>query len=1638
MKAMNDFYVTPNKVSRALRLRYLLLYSAVLLISVLLNAPNANASHVVGSDITYKCTSTPGVFEVTLVFYRDCNGITLSQSAGFGGCDGCNLPCSTTTSVVLGGADPSCAASVFSTVTLNLVSVRDVNINPECPDSKNICNNLGCYTGPQGTLTPGIERYEFKGLINIGPTSGIPASCCNVRISFSVNARNGTINTGSAGQNFYMDAIINRCLSVSPCNSSPTLDNDPFAVMCGGENYVFNNGAIDPDLDSLSFSFVPALQGFGSSVTYNAPWSPTTPMPWTGSAGGQFPAGIHCDPLTGDIMFTPQNASGNDFTGVMAIEVKQWKTINGVPTVIGVTRRDIQMVVLANCTPNNVPKFATEPSASTSANVPKFQWEVCAGEQLCFTIIAKDTDFLPPLISDTTYLRWNQALAPLGATFVPTYIPTDRKKPAPLGGPREDKYQFCWTPTDAMGSDNPYYFTVTAKDSRCPRPGSITRAFSIKVKPRANVSIVKNDLKCGKWQVTYTNNNANNKYPPTSTIWQISKVPGDYSMSQNPYIFTSQTTPVLNFTEGGKYLVMLQAFSPGPAGGDPCMRVFYDTIKVDTLVKPFVRDTVMCRGKTMQLSAKVKYGQPSYTYYWYNSIKDTALPALNAPVFVNSNLTVAPTATKRYTIKIRDFNGCYSFDSLKVSVKELPVGLLPDSMRLCYGNEYELDPGNNTGNMKKWLWNVGDTTRTITRNDSGIYIVTLTDTFNCEQTDTMKLFVNRQIIPDAGLDTSICSGDTLTMIGKGGQRYQWKNLATGTPLGTTSHNSIVKVSPANTVQPTKYELTVFTSYPDTLNRKKECSVTDTVIITVKALPVLTQPQPVQACRREQLVILTPLGTNQGGGTGVWSYPALPQAIVSNAQVRVDSLKNVPKSDTIFASAVWVRYTYTAPQSFGGCSSMDSAKVMIYGNPRVDAGPKLQWCTNAGEYAITTTNQKYFPSGGSTGEGEEWSGNGVSWVPAGLNKKYFFNPLHSSVQSSNIITYKFIYTYNKNQPNQIVCDNLDTVLFNVVAPPAIDAGADVIACRNDVPFNIISKQPAGSKANTTPVTGKSFWTIKETITKPAIADSQTFDPKHTAVILPPTGLTKQYTLYYNDISTGCVVKDSIRLDIARSPEAVIVYDNPVSDSPYVCITGGKQVYFRAKVTSPMTGQFSANGAPNGPNLLYGGSFYGESVAGAPTGVNSMFSSSTAAAGVYMLNMNYTENATAAGCKATASNTIEVLSQPVIAVTTPPAQCSYDKNAVIQLGQDPGTNYRFRWTTAGDGTYGNDSNWQTSYTAGAGDVNAGQVLLTATTLKRLLKPGTNGDPCPVATSTATLTIVKAPTAEILATDTEGCVPELTGTYTAGAVNVITPVMYKWEWENEPSRVEQNVASISRTIFDYDVSKKGNYRVKLTVTTTGAGKECSAMSRWANMITHATPNAEFYANPEKTTIAKPFFNFINQSTVADGSMLKYKWNLGPGPDPKKPQDRIVTETSPVNVEYSADTALKFVWLTVTSEYGCFDSIPVPIEILPDITVFIPNAFRPDDNNGKTSTAPCPDGDVECNSVFKVSANGYRTIEIFVSNRWGQQVFYTNDASKGWNGRMKQTGEMCPQEVYTYYVEATSYNDKKYKYAGTVTLLR
>jgi hypothetical protein len=643
------------------------------------------------------------------------------------------------------GVDASCSAQTFGTITLNLVSVRDANLRPQCPAAKNNCTNMGCVTS--GTYTPGVERYEFKGTANIGPTSGIPASCCNVRFAYSVASRSNN-NTGSGNQIFYIDATINRCLSVSPCNSSPEFKNDPIGTICGNENIIYNQGAFDADDDSLSFSFVPALQDFGSPVTYTAPFAYNKPMPWVGNATDLFPAGIHCDSTNGDIMFTSFSGGGL-FTGVVAVEAKQLKKVNGVYQVIGTTRRDIQMVVRGDCTPNNPPQIRTTPY-DTDFRTPKTNWEVCGGNQLCFTITAKDTDAFPAAGRDSTFLSWDSTLEPYGATFQPTYNAATRS----TNGPANDSYEFCWTPSTSMARNAPYIFTVGAMDSKCPNPGKIRRAFSVKVTKQADISIVKTNQQCGRWKIGYIKNDSQ---VFASTYIQISKQPSDYQFNAGAISYTNtQSTPDIYFKQPGKYLIKVTVLVGS------CSKAFYDTLTIDPLLSVSTKDTTVCPGAAVNLSATVANSSGTVQYNWFNTISDSLTAPLN-PNAAQPGLSVTASGYRWYTIQAKDQTGCAVYDSALVS--SLTISQVIVSNQTCPGAINGSVQLLVKGGTKPYRFSqdsvLFDTASSYTNLQPGVYKIHVTDSNKCYASVSRTVSAADSLKYTATVKSILCYGSSV-------------------------------------------------------------------------------------------------------------------------------------------------------------------------------------------------------------------------------------------------------------------------------------------------------------------------------------------------------------------------------------------------------------------------------------------------------------------------------------------------------------------------------------------------------------------------------------------------------------------------------------------------------------------------------------------------------------------------------------------------------------------------------------------------------------------------------------------------------------------------------------------------------------
>lgn len=111
----------------------------------------------------------------------------------------------------------------------------------------------------------------------------------------------------------------------------------------------------------------------------------------------------------------------------------------------------------------------------------------------------------------------------------------------------------------------------------------------------------------------------------------------------------------------------------------------------------------------------------------------------------------------------------------------------------------------------------------------------------------------------------------------------------------------------------------------------------------------------------------------------------------------------------------------------------------------------------------------------------------------------------------------------------------------------------------------------------------------------------------------------------------------------------------------------------------------------------------------------------------------------------------------------------------------------------------------------------------------------------------------------------------------------------------------------------------------------------------------------------------------------------------------------------------------IVVTAD-GCVDTTYITVVVEEETTVYIPNAFTPN-NNGS-------------NEFFLALGTKVETFNMLVFDRWGNLLFESNDITKGWDGTYK--GNLCQEDVYVWKVNYTDQQQKKHKVVGHVTLIR
>jgi gliding motility-associated-like protein len=165
------------------------------------------------------------------------------------------------------------------------------------------------------------------------------------------------------------------------------------------------------------------------------------------------------------------------------------------------------------------------------------------------------------------------------------------------------------------------------------------------------------------------------------------------------------------------------------------------------------------------------------------------------------------------------------------------------------------------------------------------------------------------------------------------------------------------------------------------------------------------------------------------------------------------------------------------------------------------------------------------------------------------------------------------------------------------------------------------------------------------------------------------------------------------------------------------------------------------------------------------------------------------------------------------------------------------------------------------------------------------------------------------------------------------------------------------------------------------------------------------------EPKTIFKGEFVKLSEQTAN----YSYIW--------KTANDSIIGSGNPQKINPSKTTFYKL----ISKNNNCIQEDTVNVYVIDDWVcdfpyIFVPNAFS-------------PNGDFQ-NDILYVRGRPAYQIEFRVFNRWGENVFYSNDITKGWDGTYK--GEKLPPDVYDYYLIVVCLDGVKKQIQGNVTLLK
>lgn len=972
----------------------MLLLKRIFLFSILfvcLLHGSSKASHVMGGDLNYRYLGGNN-YEITYIMYRNC-------------------------------FNPNPTA---------------VYPNPAIVDIRNASGTLimqvsipfpGSDTIPKDTTNPCrivpsnvcVEVAQYKATVNLPPSAG------GYFLFAQEYSRNAAIlNVTSPGSTGFTVYTHIPDTSKAKNNSSPVFINTPPTFICVNKPIDWDFAATDADGDSLVYKLCTPYKG--GTYTFPGVKTPFTYTPFTGGVPTMTPIGwkapyslanlmggvpVTINSNTGFLTGIP-NTLGLFVIGVCVEEYRNGVLINSIIKdfqygVIDCIQPDAEILAafgyIWDCSDTGI----SVSFPNTSTNATNYFWNF--GDTLTFadTSLLKnpsysyaDTGIYPVYLvvekgtecADTAYVdvyifldiyaRFN--FTPVNCTkidiqFIDSSYTQDGSIITRWGWDFGDGVKSSLqNPVHAYADTGTYTVTLTVRSNEgC--TNTFSKTVTIKSNPAAAALAGKDDtVVCSGSSILLGGS-------PTASGGKI-----PYTYNWNPSTFLNNISlpnPTCTPTTNASYILTIT---------DSFGCQAKDTINITLIPSPTANvgtnDTV-CFADSIIIGGTPtgSGGTAPLTYFWTpaTQLNDTSL----------ANPTAYPTSNITYYLIVTDKNNCSDLDSLRLIV-HLPfnVDAGVDTTE-CSQTPVSLGgsptASGSSGFSYNWtpidsLSNPSSANPIANPTDTTTYIVSVTDVNNCTYTDTIILTIKPKPNADAGLDVTMCIGDSTFFNGTGGGTYVW------TPATYLSDPNIPNPEcEPNIITSLDYILTVTNIY--------NCIDEDTITVSVGTSISAKAGPDKNICLTDSVQL-----TVSGGNWYEWT-PALGLSDSSIA------------NPIAFPNDTTTYFIYATSDT---CTARDTITVFVNPLPIASVGTSDTICINTD-----------FILGGSPTASGAHSPYSYTWTPSTyLNDPSLANP---TARPDTTTTYIVMISDVNN------CMDIDTQTITISNPVIVNVQLDTAVC-----------------------------------------------------------------------------------------------------------------------------------------------------------------------------------------------------------------------------------------------------------------------------------------------------------------------------------------------------------------------------------------------------------------------------------------------------------------------------------------------------------------------------------------------------------------------------------------------------------------